>query len=83
MIAYIQSRLNTTLNSLFKQHVLVGLHINCSRSDYLEEQKCPVRGPLGAPLHSVKHATYLQNNAADSKALHLSHTSIIVCITYE
>lgn len=56
-----QSRLNNTLISLFKQHILVGLHINCSRSDYLEEQKCPVCGPLGTPLHSIKHATYLQN----------------------
>lgn len=62
-----QSGLNTTLISLLKQHILVGLHINCSRSDDLEEQKCPVRGPLGTPLHSIKHATYLQNNQQIAK----------------
>jgi hypothetical protein len=51
---------------LRRAHLLVGVHVNRPRGDYLKEQQGPVSGPLGAPLHCVKHPSYLQQDSGRS-----------------
>lgn len=41
------------------KNLLVSVHVNGPRSDDLQEEQCPVRGPLGAPLHRLKHSPHL------------------------
>lgn len=41
------------------RNLLVGVHVHGPGSDGLQEEQRPVRGPLGAPLHRVKHSSHL------------------------
>lgn len=49
------------------KNLLVGVHVNGSRSNDLKEEKRPVCCPLGAPLHCVKHASHLAHRKTQWK----------------